>query len=243
MNASEHHHIEQYHDGRRLEAVEKKIRGTEKVIHSGWDQVISPGSFLRGPGWSAAAEPTEILANPRLIQFTSTGPRSDRSLFARLYEAWEIVLQFGAMPQQIDASLSGRFVRMPHDLRQLEGHLAAHARVDDQATALVLVSDDAGMPARHLEVIGDEAHLRVGDLDYQLADTRGETLDGTPAADRDTAFAGFVADDWLRLIERGPAATKPKPSVEHVLACCHASALAAHTGQGESPAKMLEMVS
>ena len=203
--------------------------------------VASPAMFLRCPGWMAVADPIDVLSTPRVIQFTNIGAAKERSLFARFYEAWEVVLRFGQLPQTVDASVTGPLAHLPEDVRALTGHLTAHARFDDAAAALVVASDAVGKSTRTLTLTGDEAHLRVDDMSYELHDASGKQLDGHRRADAPCEFADLVAYDWTRLIDRGSAAPTTASRTDHVLACCVACLLSARTGQVESPAKILAM--
>ena len=198
-------------------------------------------SFLRGTGWTRAAEPTDVLGDPRLIRFTSTGPRNERSLFARLHEAWEVLLRLGPVPEAIDASLVGPLAEVPQDARALGGHMLAHARIGARAAAAVMVSDATGCRERSLHMIGDEASVRVDDFDYDLSDADGRLLDSYHRETRGSDFADLVADDWSRLIDRGPIVAQDTPPPDQVLACCLACQLSARTSEPESPGTFLTM--
>ena len=203
---------------------------------------IEPAAaFLRGHGWSRAAQPTDVLGQRRLIRFTSTGPRRERSLFARLHEAWQVLLRLGPAPESVDASLVGQVPEVPQDIRAMSGHLVAHARNPDGTAASILVSDATGCRDRSLHLVGDEASVRAGDFDYDLHDAAGRLLDSYQCDGRGGDFADLVADDWSRLIDRGQGVPDEGTLPDQVLASCLACQLSARTRQPESPGTLIQM--
>ncbi len=137
-------------------------------------------AFDRAPGWSGAADPTEALGKVESVSMISLGTAGGQSLFARLYDAWRMVLSVSDAPETIDASLAGPLTEAPQDLRALTGHLAIHARLGHGRSAVLQVSDRGGPMSRTLHVIGDKARLRVSDTDYDLHDIAGPLIDQSP---------------------------------------------------------------
>ena len=226
-----------FHGFDALATLAAPTRGT----HATGGRVTTPGTFLRCPGWHFAADPTQVLKTPRFIQFTNVGPRCHRSLFARFYEAWQVVLRLGQLPHSVDASLTGPVASLPAYLDAITGHMAAHARMENGTSSVVVASDCVGRPARTLTLTGDEAHLVVTDVDYELSDAEGNRLDHHRGDEAVADFAALVARDLLQWAERDRPATVVEPAAELVLACCQASLLSARTGQVESPATILSM--
>lgn len=205
-------------------------------------RVVAAPDFLAAPGWTGAADPLEVMGRPRLLSYMSFGGPGDCSLFARLYDAWRVVLGLVQMPESIDASLVGPLSEVPDDLRGITGHLAAHARLPDNASVVLEVSDRAAPHRRRLRMLGDQGRLLAGDFDYTLWDATGKLVD-QKTNPNGGGYVDLVARQWLRLLDRPdiPPAALPSRDEPPVLACCLASLLSARTAQAESPAKLLAL--
>jgi hypothetical protein len=204
--------------------------------------IVQLPSFIQSPGYLSAANPTEALGDQRMIRFTTCGRDTESSLFARLLDAWQTVLQFAEMPESVDASLIGPLQQIPDELRELTGRLAAHARLPGSSSILLEISDRAAAAQRDLHILGEEAQLTVTDSSYQLRHTNGTLLDeGGDHAQR-LSYLDLIVNQWRRLLDR-PAipARDDVPILEQALACCLATRLSARTGQPENPRKLLEV--
>ena len=205
-------------------------------------RLVPMPAFTAAAGWTAAADPADVLGEPQLIRFTSLGAKDDWSLLARLYDAWQTVVHLADLPETIDASLTGPLGQVPDDLRGLTGHLAAHARLPgrtENAAAVLELSDRVGPHRRSLHVIATEAQWHVDDLGYQLRRPDGHLLDEHRPARPAIGLADLITAQWQGLLGQG--ALRPAPDHAAILACCQATRLSAHTGQPESPLKLLEM--
>lgn len=203
-------------------------------------------AFGKTPGWTSAADPGEVLGPLRSLSFSSLGNRGECSLFARLFDAWQTILGLTPIPESIDASIV-QPGELPEDLRDITGHLSAHARNPDGCSVVLQISDHAGAHERQLSILGDQGVLRVTDLSYSLCDSMGKPLDHkaapSPSPASDQLFADLLVKQWARLLDR-PESIAPLPPAQsdaRVLACCLASLLSARTGQAESPAKLLSL--
>jgi len=207
-------------------------------------RVVQLPSLARSPGWLSAADPAEAVGAARLIAISSFGQRKQWSLYAHLFDAWKVVLGWASLPVTVDASWTGPGDRVPEDVRQVTGHLSAHARLRNGCGATVSVSDLAGCHHRRLEVVGDGGHLTLEDRAYRLWDTQGDELDRL--ADRSAIPVGFdelIAGQWLGLMRGGVGAAETGRIVHDsdVVACCLASLLSARTGEPERPQRLLEL--
>jgi len=202
-------------------------------------QLLFAPQFTRGPGFLHAAEPDEALGNSRTLRMTHLGT-NERSLFARLFDAWLAVLRFTELPERIDASLVGSALPSPQDLRAMAGLLAAHARTTD-GSILIEASDNAAVPRKTLRVIGTDARLWVGSTGYQLYDNTGQPLDSTQEQAKPPSTADLIADQLLRAIHGDNTTAPPHIAWRQALACCQACLLSAHTGQPEDPQKLNAM--
>jgi hypothetical protein len=204
--------------------------------------MVTLPSFLEGPGFSRAADPTESLGARRLISFHSFGQATEGSLLARLVDGWRTVLHFGQLPESVDASLADGGT-VPDDPRQASGRLATHARMPDGSAAVLAVSDQAGQRLRRLEAIGEAAQLTVADTDYALWQTTGELIDDHREANGEPRYIELIVTQWQRLMQRTRWPRDPiaERDQARALACCEACLLSARTGQPENPRKLIEM--
>jgi hypothetical protein len=221
-------------------------------------------AFLETPGPRHAADLVQGPGQRRLVSFTSFGRGDQGSLLARLMDGWGAVLDFAAMPESVDASLTGPD-GVPEDPRQASGRLAVHARMPDGAATVLVVSDTAGQARRQFEVIGDEAQLTLDASSYMLHHPDGRVLDsheeddetgngieplpsgglasGGVAARGAEPYVALIAGQWRHLMD-GPRRPMPRQAPyapARVLACCQACLLSARTGQPENPRKLLEI--
>jgi len=227
-----------------LPAYAAKPRSGANAANGAAPQVVFLPSFLRSPGWTSA-DPREALGAIRLVSYGSFGGPADASLFARLFEAWRVVLSLGQLPETIDASLVGPLAEPPENLRAMTGHLALHARMPDGVSAVIEASDRVGVPSRGMRITGEQGSLRATDHAYELYDASGKQLEEKAAPDKPLTYADLVAMHWSRLISRPDLAPADAASVNgddsQVLACCVATLLSARTRQPESPAKLLSL--
>lgn len=206
-------------------------------------RIVRVPDLRQGRGWRSAAEPFDALGPVRAIGYWSFGRPGHCSLFSRLYEAWQVVLSLtspGALPHSVTATLTGSLPQPPESLRVAAGHLSAQAAMDAPCGVALQCSDQAGLTARELNVIGQAGHLRVSDDGYALFDSDGRLLDHRQPGQAPLPFADLVAEHWRRLLDQ-PAQAAAAPDESSVLACCLASLLSARTGQPERPRKLLEM--
>ena len=224
-----------------LAALSALTRAPRGESHRPLRAVFLP-ALTHAPGYLQAANPHEVLGEHRLIVVEHRGPERTSSLFARLFDAWHSVLEFAALPESIDASLAGPLRPITDDLRRLSGRMAAHARLPDGGTAVVVAGDRAAEPRRRLHVAGGEVELHVTDTSYDLRRIGGDVLDRAEPAGS-TVYADLIARQWRRLLDRpdlADASIPPHRDAE-ALSCCMACLLSARTGQPESPRKLMEM--
>lgn len=212
----------------------------------GQGRIVSTPAFIRSPWWATTIEPDQALDRPELISFESFGLPEDCSLFARLYDAWQVVLTIGQMPEEIDASLTGPLGNVPENLRGMTGHLGAHARLMNGCSAVLSLSDRAGQSGRVAHMVSNQGHLHVSDCGYHQYNKSGDPIDHAIRREQTPSFAELVASDWQYLIRRHPTgwntlAQTPLTTDANVLSCCLACLLSARTGHPESPGKLLQL--
>ncbi len=221
------------------------VQGTDTGNRTGKGRIIWVPAFEKSSGWISAAYAEQELGGVEFISVSSFGQANDCSLFARLYDAWRIILMLDDLSEQTTASLSGPLREVPEDPRGITGHLGVHTRLTNGRTAVLQVSDRAGRSGRVVQIIGDRGHLCVSEAGYRLYDAVGRCLDkSTEASQQPPSYAQLIASHWADLIDRLPTAQPPKPlrvTDDAVLACCLASLLSTRTGDPESPQKFLDL--
>lgn len=213
---------------------------------------IKTGSIVHLPhfdhclGWASAADPMAVLGTPRLAAFSTYGGPNSPSLFARLYDAWQILRQLAPLPESVDASLISRDEHVPDSLPQMTGHLAVHARLTDgehTAAAVIDASDQIPAESRQLRLVANKGQLHVNDDSYALHDEQGHLLDTLAPPSPRAEYARLIAQQWQRILEmpQKPDSNHDKAEDRDLLACCLACLLSARTRQPESPRKLLEL--
>ena len=213
-------------------------------------------AFLDSPGALAAADPHPHLGTPRLLRFASLGRPEHGPLFGRLLDAWHTALSFTDLPETVDAALfpAGPGPGPDATPRRIAGHLAAHARLPAGGSITLTLSDRAATTARHLDLIGDTAHLRLTDTAYTLLHPDGTPVDAdaSPPSPRGRAkrkppppgtYADLVAHRFRRLLDRpdAPPPAAPADRPRDAMACAHACLLSARTRQPERPGTLLQL--
>ena len=190
------------------------------------------------PAWQSAADPQEALGEIWAIEAMSLCPPSHGSLYGRLYDCLDMVVNLMGLPDMIDAALSGPLSEPPQHLRHLTGALTAHLRFGEKASAQVFVSDRSSIWSRRMEAIGSEGQLRLCDGTYSLY-AKDQPLDALEGGDGQMDAGQLIASQWQRLAQHGMS---PTPiDTKAVVACAATILLSCRTGQGESPTTMLRM--
>jgi len=209
------------------------------------------GSLHRVPdlrqshGWQAMMDAPDAVGPIRTVSMTGGFPRCDRSLFSQLFDAWRAVIALADMPLSIHASLVGAGHVTSDDLRAIRGDVSAHARLPDERSAVLRLTDRFGGSGRDVRATAQNGTWRVTDNAFTMRDSAGKVIDGDDAAAlwmHDDGFARLIAADIQRLLSTPPT-TVPQvdPRQADALACCMATLLSARTGEPESPAKLLDL--
>jgi hypothetical protein len=190
------------------------------------------------PVWQSAADPQEALGSIWAIQATSLCNTTAGSLYGRLYDTLDMIVNMVGMPDTVDASLAGPLGEPPQKLCHLTGALTAHLRFGGGGSAVIHVSDQSGQWSRRLEIIGADGQLRLTDDAYHLF-SGGAQLDAHQSDDGPADASQLIASQWQRLILHAHAPTPV--DAKAVVACSEAILLSCRTGHGESPTTMLRI--
>jgi hypothetical protein len=224
-------------------ALEPVAAHQDDVVESeepgGGFRVITAPWLRMSPGWKSAANPQEALGQILALQVNVLAPSGVCSLYARLYDAMDMIIHLLGLPETIDAALTGPLSEPPDRLRALTGHLTAHLRFTSDASAALTVSDRSATWDRRLLALGAEGQIALEDAGYTLTAKGGQTLDALACPAEPPQPADLIARLWNEL-HRGAA---PPQSVDprQIIACCDAALLSCRTAQLESPATMLRL--
>ncbi|MEX2673336.1 MAG: hypothetical protein WD294_14635 [Phycisphaeraceae bacterium] len=195
--------------------------------------------WRQSPAWLAAADPQQAVGSVRGANVVTLAPAYTASLLARLIDAFDMLVALMGVPESIDASLSGVLSEPPEELRGLTGHLTAHLRFADGASASLLASDRAANWQRRLTALGSEAQLELGDIAYRLHERDGKLIDSLEHLDQPLDAVDLLVQQWRRIISGGVI---PRHQDQRTLiACCQAALLSCRTGQLESPNTLLRL--
>ncbi len=198
----------------------------------------------RTPGYRSAAEVISTFGEPRCVNVFFRCGKGQGSMFARLYDAMDIIRSLCGEPEQIDAALAGPVPGLPgvpESLRGLHGSITVNMRFSQNRCACIAVSDQAGAWFRGVTVLGERGCLRIHDDGFEWIDEDGARVDSSLAS-QPLTYADLVADQLVRLLQRRDPGELP---LEHgrLLALCETARLSCRTGQSETPRKMLELLS
>jgi hypothetical protein len=215
-----------------LDSSDKKPGGGFKVVPMPWMRMC--------PAWLSAAEPQEALGTLKSLQVTAIAPPSIGSLYARLYDAMNLVVHLMGVPATIDAALTGPLAEPAEDLRRVTGHMTAHLRFGNGGSAILQVSDRAATWHRSLIALGTEAQLMLSDHSYHLIGNDGQDLDRLePESDAPVDPVDLITLQWKRLVDRPTTIATIEPRV--LISCCQTALLSCRTGGLESPETLIHM--
>jgi hypothetical protein len=194
----------------------------------------------RSPGYRAAREVFEQFGPRRSVSISVGCGPGEGTLFARLFDAMDLVEALCGPAERLDAALWRPVPGVPETLPGLHGHLTVNVRFSDNRCAAASASDCAGRWVRQVTVLGDGGSLRIEDRGFEWISPEGQTVDSHQERKALTPGA-LVALQAKRLLESADAGDPP-PDNARLLALCEAARLSARTGDGEAPHRVLEML-
>ncbi|MBI1367952.1 MAG: hypothetical protein GC162_04785 [Planctomycetes bacterium] len=201
--------------------------------------VVSLPWFRAAAAWQHAADPQQVLGAIRSVRISALASAHAGSLYARLYDAMEMLMSLLPAPDTVDAALTGPLKQIPEDPRNLTGHLTAHLRIGAAASAIIHASDNAAVWRRNMVVLGDEGQLVIDDEGYRLYSAAGELLDEHPAPAAAPDPAELIVRQFRRMLDGAPLPRPVEP--RQVIAACQAALLSCRTGQMESVSTLLRI--
>ncbi|MHC4991806.1 MAG: Gfo/Idh/MocA family oxidoreductase [Planctomycetota bacterium] len=202
--------------------------------------VIFAPLLRRSPGLLAARDVLASFGPPRCVSVLARCRSGTGSLFARLFDAMDLVHAIAGPVERIDAALCATRATVPESLTALHGHLTMNLRLDERRGATIAASDDGGRWERRVVLLGENGCLTIDD-DGFCWDRDGQTVD--EHREPHTRSCGALLAAQLQRILEGRDAAEPPPDTARLLALCEAARLSCRTGEGESPARLLEVLS
>lgn len=196
----------------------------------------------RSPGYRTALDTIDEFGQRQLIQITLGSGPGEGTLFARLFDAMDLLETLCGPADGIDAALAGPQASFPESLADLRGHMTLNVRFAKGRCASIAVSDRAGSWSRAVTIVGPAGRLRIDDVDHEWIGADGETVEAATPREPVTAGA-LVGEQMIRAMETRDACGDRPPDTARLLALCEAARLSCRTGQGETPQKLLEMLS
>lgn len=199
----------------------------------------------------------ETFGAIRSMSVSLSAPSSFGSLGARIFEAMDLVRTLVGVPQTIDASFqsahrvgvtTGIHPLPGQSLRDLEGILTAHLRMPDGRGIVMQITDQVGLSALRLSILGSEGQIMVTDYGFERFDASGKLIDSCQMIKLNPQYKLDLDPIAIRLSEQliqlcsgvGPV----RAPVDHpsVFAMGHAALLSARTGQGETPSTIRRLL-
>jgi hypothetical protein len=199
--------------------------------------------FRRSPGYRGAMDAVGELAPPQCVIVSFVCGAGEGTLFARLFDAMDVLEALCGEVEGIDAALAGPLAGVPDSLENLHGHMTINVRFADNCCAGVSVSDCAGSWHRQAILLGGKGRLRITDTGDESFGADGRLI--SAHHDERPLTPGILVgmDITRRLENRAAPATAPPPNTARLLALCEAALLSCRTKQSEAPGKLLEMLS
>jgi hypothetical protein len=183
----------------------------------------------RSPGYRETIDARAEFGRPDAILIETGAPPAAGSLFARLYDAMDLLVDLAGDVITLDAALGGTVPGVPERLPDLRGHMTVNARLADGSCAAIVASSEAGTWFRNVRLLGPRGTLWFDDARYTW---NGDGVAETGGPDERPSLAELIADE----IARGHGALDaPGPDTADLLALCEAARLSARTGDGEAP--------
>jgi len=195
----------------------------------------------RSPGFEAAAQVLPQFGPVLCVNvFLRSGP-GQGTLASRLFDAMDVVNTLCGAPETINAALAGPLAEVPERLSVLCGHMTLNLRFKANRCGCVALSDRAGTWFRGVTVLGDHGHLRISDTGFEWIGVDGTLIDrhAEPAS---SGLPALIAGQLKHLLVEHPPSDPPMDHVA-LMALFEAARLSCLTGQDESPAKLIHMMS
>jgi predicted dehydrogenase len=231
-------HLER--EQRPLRPREPALLAAEPFPRSVGETIVAPDSRIEvapllrwAPGHVAAAEVVSQLEGPFAVSVQLVSGPGEGTLLGRLFDGLDLIESCCGPVERVDGAAWGP--------RGDHRHVTANLRFGDGRGAALTVSHGAGSWFREATLLGDESCLRIWDDGFALS-RRGRPTERLGGRGAPVRYGHLVAHQMSRRLERRPPQAPPADTTR-LLALCEAVWLSARTGQGESPRRLLELLS
>jgi hypothetical protein len=197
--------------------------------------------MVRSPGFRAAMEILPQLGPLACLNIAFRSGPAQGSLFARLFDATEVLLTLCEEVQSVNAALAGPLSAVPESLANLRGHLSINFRFKSNCCACAALSDSAGTWFRGVTLLAEGGCVRISDGGFVWHGPDGVEID-SHSTTLSCPPGDLIGQQIARVLDDIDAGAAP---LDHttMLALCEATRLSCLTGQNETPARLLEMMS
>lgn len=197
--------------------------------------------LVRSPGFRAASEVLPQLGRMLCVNIAFRSGPGQGSLFARLFDATEVLLTLCDDVQSVNAALAGPLNAVPESLANMRGHLSINFRFKSNCCACAALSDSAGTWFCGVTLLAEGGCVRISDGGFVWHGPDGREID-THRTPLPCPPGDLIGQQIARALDELDAAEAP-PDLSAMLALCEATRLSCLTGQNEAPARLLEMMS
>jgi predicted dehydrogenase len=215
--------------------------GDESASHAAMD--VAP-LMRQSPGYRAAAQVMADFGKPQCVNMFLRGGPGHGTLYARLYDAMDLIVALCGPIESVNASLAGPLSDVPETPAGLRGHMTINLRVKSNCCACVALSDCADSWFRGVTMLGQGGGLHISDGGFEWTGPDGRMLDRTTNKKRRKSLTPgeLIALQIKRLLD-GADAGKSSLNLVELMALCEAARLSCLTAQDEAPVKIIEMLS
>ncbi len=211
---------------------------------SGGQSIRFAPLMRRSPGYLAAQQVLEEFGSVQAMNMQFRSGPGTGSLFARLFDAMDVLDVLGTDVKSMDAALTSPFWgsagSVPETLNGLHGHITINIRFADKRCGCVAASDRGSTWHRSITLLGDGGCMTIDDMGFAWHAPDGKLLDEHREAQ--SATPGLLIGQQInRLLQQREAPDLP-PDHAQLIALCEAARLSCRTGEGETPTKVLEMM-
>lgn len=198
--------------------------------------------FRHSRAMRSAAEALAEFGPREVVHVTCRGTPAMGPLAARLFDAMDVIDHLLEGAVQVDAThAKGGERRDAESLADLDGHLAAIIHFDGPAAGVV-VSNRSPQWFREVSIIGPQGVFHLTDQGYGWVNQAGRVVEQQQW--ESPALHSLLAQAISRRRDDGQRDSAQAESERlRVLPLCEAARVSARTGQGESPQKLLQILS
>ena len=200
----------------------------------------------RSESFQSALQILETHSPPQGILLSFRSRAGEGTLFARLFDAMDLIDQLCGEVESVSATLaeSGLSVTtarppIPETLMNLRGHMSLNVHFGDNRCASALLSNCTDSWYRSVTMLTDDGSLHLTDSGCGWSGDDGEIHEYAPTP----VSAGVLVGRQIKRLRENLKHPDPPPNYPRLLALCEAARLSCRTGQSESPSRMLAMLS